>query len=530
MRKAVQISIVLVAMLAFIASLYGDNGDGRGNGRFAAPSFPLTMFVESGPYAVKTLRMFFHDSERPFDAWNAIHASAKYQEALAEINATGERQIVPTQIWYPDTTSSNSENPEIDGAPFPIIIASHGLGGYANQWANFADYLASHGYIVIAPDYMTDSTAPHAFSSPDSLYAQSVSSAKVRQIYQLFTGEIKVINNFYRYFFGLTDLDEESLFKLFGMQISEELRGSVQSGGVQRVGEMMAGFFTQRLDDIESIISGLISLNKNTVDCQVEYAKRGQPIHGKEMCGQLSGMLDLTAIGAMGHSLGSMTSLLATERLDSLKAAVGYNNAVPHYWEPPGLLGRGLAEDGQPMSSAKPIMLIHGSEDAFVQLVFRGVMWNSYVVAGGDPADIWQLEGERLLPTDENPQPIARNYYNRAVGDKAIVLVRDLNHGTLVTDYLAESAHLSNAESRFIANRKAVGEDVLNPNFVGRPYKQIGWEKVNGHDVYLPVFIRNYYTRSWFDYYLKGDQEGLRLKENPISELNKLDVQIEINN
>ena len=523
-RKTVLISIVVVVMLTFIALLYAENADGT----FASPSFPLAEFVASGPFAVETRRVFFHDPERPFDAWNATHASTQYQELLAEISATGERKIVPARIWYPDTTASSSENSKSDAGPFPVIIASHGLGGNSHMWASFADYLASRGYIVVALDYLTDSSLPHAFSSPDSLYAQSVSSVKISQTYRMFTGEQKVVNNFFRYLFGITDL--ELAFELFQKQVSEEIRESAQPGGVQRVGEMMAGFFTQRLDDIETVISGLISLNKDTITCKAEYTKRGQPLHGEEMCGRLSGALELTTMGAIGHSLGSMTSLMAAERIDNLKAAVGYNNGPPHYWEPQGIFGEGLADDGQPRSSSMPIMIIHGSEDAFVQTIFRVIMWNTYVAAGGDPADIWQLEGERLLPTEENPQPVARNFYNRAVGDKAIVLVRDLNHDALVSDFLAKSARFSGVIRKFTSNRKAVGQDVLNPNFVGRPFKHIGWEKLNGHDVFLPVFIRNYYTRLWFDYYLKGDPEGLRFKENPISELRKIEVRMEISN
>ena len=48
--------------------------------------------------------------------------------------------------------------------------------------------------------------------------------------------------------------------------------------------------------------------------------------------------------------------------------------------------------------------------------------------------------------------------------------------------------------------------------------------------MFIPAFIRNYYTRSWFDYYLKGDQSGLRFRDDPIPELGALDVRSEIGN
>ena len=539
-------------------------------------------YVERGPYQVGSRALYFHDSGRPFDGWNARHASDGYQAMLAEVNAAGERQIVAAHVWHPVEAGASGRAATVDdfgrsrsavfrnayaqgalgflgglasadGTPpsfadraaiaaetekrvvnslheapiaegrFPIIIAAHGLGGNSLMWTVFAEYLASRGYVVVAPTFISDGAQPNAFDSPDSRYAASADQASLDRAYRTILGESKVIPGFYKYFFGYDGASGAG-------------RIEAVPGGGRRVGEMMGEFFTQRVDDVETMIDGLISLDKGGDACAAEYAERGQPVHGAEACGLFVGALDVDRIGILGHSLGSMTAQFSVARIGRVAAAVGYNNGPPRYWEPPGIFGDGTAADGQPAGSPKPVMQIHGSEDAFVQGVFRGLMWNTLSAAGGDPEEIWVLEQERVLPTDENPQPVARNAYNRATGDKAIIAVKDADHGSLLDDFAAVASErnpIAAGGKRYWAAsrpapRKAVGRDALDPAFQGEPYAPLGWGAVDGYEVHLPTFIRNYYTRNWFDYYLKGDEGGLRFTENPIAEQGVLDVRVEL--
>ena len=555
----------------------------------AAADPALTEYVEPGQYAVGVRALYFHDPDRPFDAWNARHASPGYQSLLAEINAAGERQIVPTFIWYPvdaaDTTGpafyddlAASPHPALSGAfqssfffylgnltdgaaagpalfadpaaagpvvaavkeqlvnalyaapiadgPFPVVIAAHGLGVHSLAWVSFAEYFASHGYIVIAPSFVSDSGLTNALDSPDSRYAAAAGPAAVDRAYQIILGEPKVISGFYKYFFGLTEPPG------FGGP-PEGGSLTAQPEGGEKVGDMMAEFFDQRVGDVSTIIDGLYTLNQEADACAAAYAAQGQDRHGGQVCGLFAGAIDLDNIGIAGHSLGSMTAQFTVARDPRAKAAVGYNNGPPRYWEPPGIFGSGQAADGQPAGNPGPVMQIHGSEDAFVQNVFRGLMWNQLSAAGGNPEDIWTLEPERALPTDENPQPIARNAYTRATGDKVIISVKDVNHGSLVDDHLAlfpRSAPLTANGKEYWnepqpAPRKAVGPEVLNPAFQGQPFTPLNWETVEGAPLYLPIFVRNYYTRNWFDFYLKGDAAaGRRFTENPIPDQNILDL------
>ena len=55
----------------------------------------------------------------------------------------------------PWLTSSSLDEPPPDTAhgPYPLVVFSHGNGGMRLQSLFFTEYLASHGYVVIAPDH-----------------------------------------------------------------------------------------------------------------------------------------------------------------------------------------------------------------------------------------------------------------------------------------------------------------------------------------------------------------------------------------
>lgn len=596
------ILLFLILVLSLFAG--GLMPDITGPGPAPTPE-PLSVskYTQPGSHPVGVTPAYFHDPDRPFDGWNANHATDNYQTTLKAINDAGENQIVAAHIWYPAAPGANARPATFDDfaqsaspafrqaydssalfflsgitnaqgqsamdlafsqpqtaqaiaaqlkerlvnsqyqapiAPgnFPIIIAAHGLGGNSLMWTTFAEYLASHGYIVVAPSFISDSATPKVLDSPDSRFAQSATPDAVNAAYQTILGEQKVISGFFRYFFGQELPPAGPGNADGGGDGAPGMPPSLTAipGGGQRVGQMMAEFFTQRVGDVATIIDGLESLNQPPADCRAQYAARGQTNHANQICGMFANALDLDRIGILGHSLGSMTAQFAVAQDHRLTAAVGYNNGPPRYWEPQGIFGHGLAPDGQPAGNPNPVMQIHGSEDAFVQNVFRGLMWNTLQAAGGDPLEIWTLEPEQAVPTNENPQPIARNAYTRATGDKIIISVKDVTHGTLVDDFLAavtpENPITVNGEPYWNdiapAARKPVGNDVFNPAFTGQPFTPLNWGQIEGQNVYLPAFIRNYYTLNWFDYYLKDDPTALRFLQNPIESQNILDIRSSI--
>ena len=69
---------------------------------------------------------------------------------------------------------------------------------------------------------------------------------------------------------------------------------------------------------------------------------------------------------------------------------------------------------------------------------------------------------------------------------------------------------------------------MLTYSATGPLFSPLGWGGVDGIQMFIPGFIRNYFTRSWFDYYLKCDESGLQFRNDPIPELDVLDIRSEI--
>ncbi len=89
-----------------------------------------------------------------------------------EVDVRTRREPVDTLVWYPATTSPGAspyvynpqggtpmvgeavlEAPMADGGPFPAVVFSHGYGAINYQSIFLTEHLASHGYVVIAPNH-----------------------------------------------------------------------------------------------------------------------------------------------------------------------------------------------------------------------------------------------------------------------------------------------------------------------------------------------------------------------------------------
>ena len=77
-------------------------------------------------------------------------------------------RLVPTTVWYPAIpmgqpkatylvvipgNAYTNAPQDASGAPYPVVLFSHGFRGTAVQSITFTEYLASHGYVVAAMDH-----------------------------------------------------------------------------------------------------------------------------------------------------------------------------------------------------------------------------------------------------------------------------------------------------------------------------------------------------------------------------------------
>jgi predicted dienelactone hydrolase len=69
-----------------------------------------------------------------------------------------DRTLV-TDIWYPTAPSVSGSQEVLNapivptGGPFPLILRAHGFSGFRGDSKYLTRQLASHGYIVVAPDF-----------------------------------------------------------------------------------------------------------------------------------------------------------------------------------------------------------------------------------------------------------------------------------------------------------------------------------------------------------------------------------------
>ena len=490
-----------------------------------APLAALPDGTAYGDYAVGTVTAFAVDNRQRFDPWNTAYASPPYRELLRRVEASGQRRTVAFQLWYPaaaDTAQGRPAGPRsaypaaaaadgTDAAPaaegnFPVIVLSHGGGGAHAMWGTLAGFLVSHGYIVAAPSFISDSSRPLVFQDEDSPFAAQSTPQEVQQAHSLIGGEDKFISRFYR------------------MMLGGGPESPLIPGGIERTTTMMRNFFRQRVADVGLTLHTIRLLGEEPAVCRPALESMGATSAARNLCGLLAGRVSGQPAGLAGHSLGSMTSQLGVNHLPGVGAALGFNNGIPFTWTPEEMYGAGETADGLPVGSRRPTLVMIGDEDAFVQGVFINLFQTAVSEAGGDPAAAFPLEAERAWPDRaENPQPVALSGWQRSIGDRSLVIVRDVNHDLLVREFDRNSAWLNyqrgdaSRRSGWRSIRKPTGAEAFRPQPPrGEEYAPLDWAELgDGSVVYLPHLIRDWYARAWFDWYLKGDEAARQRLQSP---------------
>lgn len=78
-----------------------------------------------------------------------------------------------------DSSSLDEAAPDTAHGPYPLVVFSHGNGGMRLQSMFFTEYLASHGYVVAAPDHIGNTLADMLMPG-ESGFSTTVDSLMVR--------------------------------------------------------------------------------------------------------------------------------------------------------------------------------------------------------------------------------------------------------------------------------------------------------------------------------------------------------------
>jgi dienelactone hydrolase len=154
-------ALPILATLALAAVLAVACGGGQHEGpsaiavptlATAVPTVDPQHLTERGPFAVGVSTLTLVDESRPTDA-NRTYPGADSRTLVTEVWYPAEGRTQPVEIRDAPLDGS--------GAPYPLIVFSHGIMENRRQSTFYTAHLASHGYVVISPDYpLSNSAAP----------------------------------------------------------------------------------------------------------------------------------------------------------------------------------------------------------------------------------------------------------------------------------------------------------------------------------------------------------------------------------
>ncbi|NND82213.1 MAG: acetylhydrolase [Gammaproteobacteria bacterium] len=382
------------------------------------------LAVPDTPYAVGSSTFFIHDDSRPYDSvagvdvgvrsllteiWYPVsHAEvAQGQHRLATYGdyVFGDREIhrlMMTQTTFfhltPTTVVEGVDQQQIDQAidelfdrqrnsfidaplaassqPWPVVVMTHGDAGSRYNMETACEYLAAHGYVVIAPE--------HTGNSPFSM-----------------TGKDPALNS------KLAD-------------VIPYLNADGTYGKLEKYGQTYTPLINDRSNP-QALINLDNSLLERVNDLRATLAR----LDNMNQQGRFAGRLALTKIGLMGRSFGGTTTLAALSLEPRFTAGVAVvplvmadvRGSLPKQTlKPAGAESVILAADGPTALNtlSKPTMLLSGAEDGLI------------IGAGAGMAQAMGAE----MPSPANPLPALRAAYQSSSQPVFWGLLEDSNHAS----------------------------------------------------------------------------------------------------
>lgn len=387
--------------------------------------------VNTTPYAVGSSTVFIHDDTRSFDAVAGVNSGVRtliteiwYPVAHDDISdgsvrATygdyvfGNREVhrkMMTQTTFfhltLETVREGVSEADIDAAieelfnrqrgsfvdapvakasaPWPVVVMSHGDAGSRYNMQSACEYLASHGYIVIAPEHTGNS--PYTMIGMDPALAEDSSDVAYRE-------QMADV---------LPLLDENGAY---GEEASYGQSYTPLSGGFEVEGfSELDRSLVERVNDLRAAMTTLDEMNEH---------------------GPFAGRIDMSKVGLMGRSFGGATTLAGLMIEDRFTA--GFAVVPPSLPDLRALLPKEMlvrapqesailaAEGSYALADLhKPTMLLSGGEDDLI-------LGMGYQMA---------TMMESTLPTVDNPYPVLENAFESADVPAIMAVVQNTNHGS----------------------------------------------------------------------------------------------------
>ena len=135
---------------------------------------PPVVFTEFGefPVGVTTLDLGAEPGEQPLSVWYPADSDA-VAGMEAEIFDSSQvipeafRALIPESMQGAVETNSYRDAPVADGNVYPVVIYSHGFGGYRDVAIFFTTHLASHGFVVASPEHLHRNLPAQAFGTAE---------------------------------------------------------------------------------------------------------------------------------------------------------------------------------------------------------------------------------------------------------------------------------------------------------------------------------------------------------------------------
>lgn len=379
------------------------------------------------PYAVGSRTVFIHDESRGYDSaagiddgvrtliteiWYPVdHESvagtdrhATYGDYVFGDRVMHHRMMTQTTFFHltPDSVREGVTGRQIEAAidelfsrerasyvdappagtdgGWPVVVMTHGDAGSRYNMESACEYLAAHGYFVIAPEHTGNS--PYSMTGRDPALSPDNGDSEIRD----------------RMSPVLQLLDEQGAYgneASYGQSYTPLSAGRGSAEFLKHLDRSLL----QRLNDLRAALDELERLNS---------------------AGPFADQLNLDRIGLMGRSFGGATTILGLAMESRFTA--GFAVVPPAWADPrPALPDDMLAPPGEES-------VLFAAEGSFPLLTFSKP---TVLLSGAEDGLIIGLGAQMgATPTAVNPHPLLRQAYESSDAPVVWGLLADSNHGS----------------------------------------------------------------------------------------------------